>query len=82
MTCRFWTICAIPFLPMGAAAVVLLMTLLGERAAEKPEHRTVVVLAQSFHSFPRSRMRTTGIPATFERTRASGNGHGLQSQVR
>ena len=32
MTSRFWTICAIPFLPMGAAAVVLLMTLLGERA--------------------------------------------------
>jgi hypothetical protein len=59
MTSRFWTICAIPFLPMGAAAVVLLMTLLGEHAAEKPEHRTVVVLAQSFHSFPRSRTRTT-----------------------
>jgi hypothetical protein len=67
---------------MGAAVVVLLMTLLGERAAEKPEHRMIEVLAQSFHPFPRSRTRTTGIPATFERTRASGTGHSLKSEVR
>jgi hypothetical protein len=82
MTSRFWTICAIPLLPMGAAAAVLLMTLLGERTAEKPEHRMVVVLAESFHPSPRSRTRTTGIPATFERTRAFGPGHSLQSEVR
>ena len=81
MTSRFWTICAIPFLPMGAAAVVLLMTLLGERAAARPEHRMIGVLAQSFHSSPRSRTRSAEIPATFERARASGTGHSLQSQV-
>jgi hypothetical protein len=52
MTSRFWTICAIPLLPMGAAAAVLVMTLLGERAAAKPEHGMIVVLAQSFHPSP------------------------------
>jgi hypothetical protein len=82
MTYRFWTICGIPLLPMGAAAVVLLMTLLGERAAEKPEPRMVVIVAQSFHPPPRPRTRTTGIPATFERTRALGTGRSLQSEVR
>jgi hypothetical protein len=78
MTSRFWTICAIPLLPMGAAAAVLVMTLLGERAEAKPEHRMIVVLAESFHPSPKSRSRTTGIPATFERTRALG----LRSEVR
>jgi len=82
MTYRFWTIFAIPLLPMGAAAVVLLMTLLGERAAEKPEHRMVVVMAQSFQPPPRSRTRTTGIPATFKPTRALGTGRSLQFEVR
>ena len=82
MTYRFWTICAIPLLPMGAAAVMLLMTLLGERAAEKLEHRMVVAMAQSFHPFPRSRTRTTGITTKFERTRASGTGHSLRSEIR
>jgi hypothetical protein len=45
MTSRFWTICTIPLLPMGAAAVVLLMTLLGQRPAANPEQQMVVVLA-------------------------------------
>jgi hypothetical protein len=82
MTSRFWTICAIPLLPIGVAAAVLVMTLLGERAAAKPEHRMIVVLAQSFHPSPSLRTRRTGIPATFECTRALGTGHSLQSEAR
>ena len=43
MTSRFWTICAIPLLQMGAAAALLVMTLLGERAAEKENHSVEAV---------------------------------------
>ena len=52
MTSRFWTICVIPLLPMSAAAAVLVTTWLGERATAKPEHRMIVLLAQSFHPSP------------------------------
>jgi hypothetical protein len=81
MTSRFWTICAIPLLPIGAAAVVLVTTLFSERLAAKPEDRMIVVLAQSFRASQGSRPHTTGVPATFKRARASGTAHSPQSEV-
>ena len=39
MASRFWTICAIPLLPMGVAAALLVVTLLSERATAKSEHQ-------------------------------------------
>ena len=82
MTSRFWTICAIPLLPMGAAAAVLVMTLLGERAADKPEHRMVVVLARSFHSFQDHARAQQEFPRRASVPERLGTGHGLQSETR
>jgi hypothetical protein len=82
MTSRFWTICAIPLLPMGAAAAVLVMTLLGERVAAKPEHRMIVVLAQSFHPVQDHARALQEFPQRSNVPERRGTGHSLQSEVR
>ena len=82
MTSRFWSICAIPFLPMGAATVALAMTLLGERALANPEHPMVVVLAPKP---PLPSKITHALDRSFSDARARpsvGTGRSSRSEVR
>jgi hypothetical protein len=82
MTSRFWTICTIPLLPMGAAAVVFLMTLPAQFPTANSEQSVVVVLASTP---PHVSNITHARDRSFSDARARpsvGTGHSLQSELR